>query len=174
MAKSKRNLSRKRRRNTKKRTRGKTRIVRRIHKIIGGATIENLRDIYDPEWNIERTQPTKMEEDFYDKQLIGHYKNVLIDGDENAGYVFKDLGSKSDQILGTSNKDKLLSIEEMKRRKDAGISMQPDINTKAIKNLYNYLQNQIHETYDNSLAKTQVVSEDQDINKELVVSEEPV
>lgn len=166
MAKSKRNLSRKRRRNTKKRTRGKTRIVRRIHKIIGGLTLENLKDIYDPEWNMERKDETAMEKAFYKKQrwMLGdHYRNVLIDGDENKGYSFVDIGNNAYEILGKNelnNDSKMLSTTEMERRINAGISIEPLIDQKEIKDLYNYLQNQISQLRSKILKNQQVVSEE--------------
>jgi hypothetical protein len=143
MAKSKRNLSRKRRTNKKKR------VVRKIRGGVVNETVESFKNIYDPEWKKERTTLTKMEEEFYNKQIEGHYKNVLIDGDEKTGdYVFKDVGNKAFGTLGIPDNRKLLSVPEMNSRKEHTISTLPNINTKDIIDLYNYLQTQIHERRD--------------------------
>jgi len=154
MAKSKRNLSRKRKQ-SRKRTTGKKRIVRLIRKIIGGATIESLKAIYDPEWsNTVRQAETKMEKAFYDKQDEDNnnenFKNVLIVGDENNGYIFANLREISDNEVLTDNSE-FLSPIETERRVKVGISTKPRLTYKEITNLYNYLQNQIHYLYKEAL-----------------------
>jgi hypothetical protein len=152
MAKSKRNLSRKRKQ-SRKRTTGKKRIVRLIRKIIGGATIESLKAIYDPEWsNTVRQDETKMEKAFYDKQDNNNenFKNVLIVGDETAGYKFADLLKRNNNEELTDNSE-FLSPIETERRDKAGISTEPLLTFLEIQKLYNYLQIRIHYLYKKAL-----------------------